>query len=371
MKNTSTLKAIVAGGGTGGHLYPGIAVADALADLVPGIQILFVGSQKPFEKQAVEKAGYTHKAIAIEGLKGRGLLLKIRSLAKLALSILTALAVVIRFRPAFILGVGGYASAPCMMAGMMMGIKTGIQEQNLIPGMVNRWLGKLAGRAYVSFEKTAEYFKPGKVKVLGNPIRKSLIEEAGEDRTGLINKPFTVLVLGGSQGAHAINKAVIEALPDLEGPGEFGFIHQTGLQDLEETIKSYANWPGSSDVRAFFHDMGNQYGLADLVICRAGASTVAELTALGKASIFIPFPHAADNHQEYNARALEEAGAAEVILEHDLSGAPLARRIRHYKEDTARLIEMEKNAGKLGKPRAAADIAEDVLVWINYNCKRQ
>ena len=368
MKTGSALKIIVAGGGTGGHLYPGIAVAEALAALVPGLQVLFVGSQKPFERQAVEKAGYVHKAIAVEGLKGRGLLLKIRSLFKLGLSIITALAVIVRFRPAFILGVGGYASAPCMIAGMMLGVKTGIQEQNLVPGMVNRWLGKVAGKAYVSFDKSTEYFKPGKAKVFGNPIRQSLLEEVSQEKEAINReiRPFTILILGGSQGAHAINKAVIEALDVLRDKGEIGFIHQTGQMDLEQTQKAYAAWPGPSDVRAFFHDMGNQYRQADLVICRAGASTVAEVTALGKACIFIPFPYAADNHQEFNARALEEIQAAEVILESNLTGKLLAERIQCFREDKARLVAMEKNAGQLGKPRAAMDIAEDILAWLDY-----
>ncbi|ACL04821.1 UDP-N-acetylglucosamine--N-acetylmuramyl-(pentapeptide) pyrophosphoryl-undecaprenol N-acetylglucosamine transferase [Desulfatibacillum aliphaticivorans] len=365
MKNDSALRIIIAGGGTGGHLYPGIAVAEALKSLVPNADILFVGSQKPFEKQAVDKAGYTHKAISVEGLKGRGLLLKVRSLFKLAASMITALALIIRFRPAMILGVGGYASAPCMLAGLMLFKKTGIQEQNLMPGMVNRWLGKVAGRAYVSFEKSTEYFKPGKAKVFGNPIRGSLLEEAAQAGPEATEKPFTVLVLGGSQGAHAINQAVIESLGELQNPEEIGFIHQTGQQDLETTQKAYRNWNGPSDVRAFFHDMGAQYKKADLVVCRAGASTVAEVTALGKACIFIPFPFAADNHQEYNARALEDVRAAEVILEDVLTGTLLAERIAFYKDHKARLKEMETAAKSLGKPRAAADIAEDVLTWLN------
>ncbi|SHI79181.1 UDP-N-acetylglucosamine-N-acetylmuramylpentapeptide N-acetylglucosamine transferase [Desulfatibacillum alkenivorans DSM 16219] len=365
MKNETALKMIIAGGGTGGHLYPGIAVAEAVKSLVPDVDILFVGSRKPFEKQAVEKAGYTHKAISVEGLKGRGLLLKIRSLFKLAVSMITALALIIRFRPAVILGVGGYASAPCMLAGLLLFKKTGIQEQNLMPGMVNRWLGKVAGRAYVSFEKSTEYFKPGKAKVFGNPIRGSLLEEAAQADPEAAEKPFTVLVLGGSQGAHAINRAVIESLEELQAPEEIGFIHQTGQQDLETTQKAYENWKGPSDVRAFFHDMGAQYKKADLVVCRAGASTVAEVTALGKACIFIPFPFAADNHQEYNARALEDLRAAEVILEDVLTGTLLAERIAFYKDHKARLREMETAAKSLGKPRAAADIAEDVLAWLN------
>ncbi|WP_051327143.1 undecaprenyldiphospho-muramoylpentapeptide beta-N-acetylglucosaminyltransferase [Desulfatibacillum aliphaticivorans] len=365
MKNETALKMIIAGGGTGGHLYPGIAVAEALKSLAPNADILFVGSQKPFEKQAVDKAGYTHKAISVEGLKGRGLLLKIRSLFKLAVSMVTALALIIRFRPAMILGVGGYASAPCMLAGLMLFKKTGIQEQNLMPGMVNRWLGKIAGRAYVSFEKSTEYFKPGKAKVFGNPIRGSLLAETVQADPEAAEKPFTVLVLGGSQGAHAINQAVIESLGELQNPEEIGFIHQTGQQDLETTQKAYENWNGPSDVRAFFHDMGAQYKKADLVVCRAGASTVAEVTALGKACIFIPFPFAADNHQEYNARALEDVRAAEVILEDVLTGTLLAERIAFYKDHKARLMDMETAAKSLGKPRAAADIAEDVLAWLN------
>ena len=231
--------------------------------------------------------------------------------------------------------------------------------------MVNRWLGKVAGKAYVSFEQSAGYFQPGKARVFGNPIRGSLLKEAAQAGPEAEAGLFTVLVLGGSQGAHAINRAVIEALGELQRPEEIGFIHQTGRQDLETTLEAYKSWNGASDVRAFFHDMGAQYKQADLVICRAGASTVAEVTALGKACIFIPFPFAADNHQEYNARALEEIQAGEVILEDALTGAVLAARIEYYKSHKARLKEMEAKAKSLGKPGAAMDIAKDVLAWLN------
>ncbi len=367
MRVSKPIKIVIAGGGTGGHLFPGIAVAQAFEAKAPGTEVLFVGGKKDFEKNAVKSAGFEHRALSVEGLKGRGLFNQIKALVKLCISIFSALGILIKFRPKLVLGVGGYASAPCVMAAFPLFIKTAIQEQNLAPGLTNRVLGRLAGRIYVSFAGTMDFFKAGKVRIFGNPVRKGLLSPKKMNLPQLENRTFTVLILGGSQGARGINKAMTDALTNLRRPGQFSFIHQTGEKDLIESQRAYEFWGGDAVVKPFFNDMEKQYGEADLVICRAGASTVAELTALGKPAIFIPFPQAADNHQEKNARALEEADAAEVILESALSGSILADRIIHYENDREALKAMGQKAGKLGRPGAAGDIAEDVLAWITRN----
>jgi UDP-N-acetylglucosamine--N-acetylmuramyl-(pentapeptide) pyrophosphoryl-undecaprenol N-acetylglucosamine transferase len=256
-----------------------------------------------------------------------------------------------------VVAVGGYAAGPVAVAAWMKGIPVALCEQNTVPGVTNRMLFPIAKRIYLSFENTRGKIDPLKKRVTGNPIRQQILAasrlEAKEKNT------FAVLVVGGSQGAHAINLAVIDALPHLGQGRKFHLAHQTGAEDQAQVADAYAKAGMDAEVKAFFHDMASRYSRADLVVCRAGATTVAELTALGKPALFIPYPFAADNHQEHNARALADQGAAQMVLERDLTGLDLARRLNALAGAPDVLAAMASKSRMLGKPDAARSIVDD------------
>ena len=271
-----------------------------------------------------------------------------------------------------VIGVGGYAAGPLATGAWLLGIKIVLHEQNILPGITNRILSRLADRIYVSFTDTLGGLNPAKVRFTGNPVRKEIRQCAKDQKDADIDdsrsgRPFTILILGGSQGAHSINMALLEAIEHIEEKNEFFFVHQTGIQDETRVKNAYRRHAISCKVRAFFNDMDRQYQKADLVICRAGATTVAEVTAIGKGVIFIPFPFAADNHQVLNARFLEKAGAAEMILEKDLSGKALVERISYYASSPERLYMMASRARDFGRPDAAALIVDDCYELLNWS----
>lgn len=361
---------LIAGGGTGGHLFPGIAIAESLLEKDPKTRILFVSTGNDFEKAVLSEKGFTLEAIRVEGIKGRGIMAKVRSLLKIPGAVMASIFILKRFRPCLVIGVGSYSSGPVALAAWMMGIPVVLHEQNIRPGITNRMLSRIADRIYVSFQGTQTVMDPGKIRMLGNPVRreirnagKALAENLQPSRSG-DPELMTIAVLGGSQGAHRINTAVIEALPHLVQDGGYRFIHQTGRADEAIVREAYAKAGIAAEVGAFFHDMAQLYTDADLLICRAGATTVAEVTSIGKGAIFIPYPYAADNHQVLNAQALVDEGAAELILEDDLSGALLAQTIRTLVRESGRIAEMNRKARTFGRPEAAAEIAADVYSLI-------
>lgn len=351
----SSFRLVVAGGGTGGHLFPGIAVAEAFLEINPINRILFLGTDRPLEKKILSQTSFCHEVIPAGGLKGLGFQRKIQSLFKIPQGILKAIRIYSRFCPHLVLGVGGYVSAPCIIAANLMGIPVALQEQNSLPGMTNRYLGKTANKIFVSFPETSKWFKEKKTIYAGNPVRKNIIQ-ASKNIQKQKHSHFTVFIIGGSQGAHAINQAVMAALDHLN-KDKIAFIHQTGQEDEQSITDAYKQKGFHADVRSFFHDMISQYQKADLIICRSGASTVAELTVLGKPSIFIPYPYAADNHQEKNASAIVDAGGAEMILEKELKGSILAERIKYLADNEKILEKMQKHSLLFGKPEAANQIA--------------
>ncbi len=356
-KSWRPLKVVIAGGGTGGHLFPGIAVAGAFAMRNEHSQILFVGAGRPFEKEALARAGYPHRTIAIEGIKGRGLWSQTRAAMKIPGALLRSAGILTDMQADLVVGVGGYAAGPVALAAWLKGLPMVLCEQNTVPGITNRMLFPAARRIYVSFENTRGKIDPLKKRVSGNPIRQQIIDAS---RVG--SRPdgkFTILVVGGSQGAHAINLAVMDALSHLGQRGDLRLVHQTGAHDLDRVAAAYGHAGIDAEVKAFFHDMASRYARADLVVCRAGATTVAELTALGKAALFVPFPFAADNHQELNARALVEEGAAQMILEKDLTGVQLARRLNALAGSPDLLAAMAARSKRLGRPDAARFIVDD------------
>ncbi len=358
--SASVLSIVIVGGGTGGHLFPGIAIAQEFMARNPQNRILFVGTGKPFELSIISEAGFAHKRITAEGIKRRGLLNQAVSILKIPKGIVESAKILKCFRPDIVVGVGSYAAGPLAVAAYLLNIKIVLHEQNLLPGITNRILSRFANRVYVSFNDTATVLNSKKTYFTGNPVRKEILQsKVNQKDDSRARKPFTVLVIGGSQGAHSINLALMGAIEHIKNKDNFFFVHQTGTQDEMNVKRAYRNHSIPCEVRSFFKDMARQYQRADLVICRAGATTVAEITAIGKSVIFIPFPFAADNHQVLNARSLEKAGAAEVILEENLSGKAVAERIDYYFSNPERLHNMALRARRFGRPDAAADIVDD------------
>jgi UDP-N-acetylglucosamine--N-acetylmuramyl-(pentapeptide) pyrophosphoryl-undecaprenol N-acetylglucosamine transferase len=357
------LRVVIAGGGTGGHVFPGIALAQAFMHRNSESRILFVGTGNQFERRVFSATPFPHTTIPAEGIKGRGVVQKLRAVAKLPLGVFVAMGILRRFGAQLVVGVGGYSSAPVAIGAWFMGIPIILQEQNLVPGMANRLLGRLSRQIHVSFGQTRIGFDARKIRVSGNPVRDVFVavstkptppmtKEGAKDR-------FTVLVCGGSQGAHAINQAVVGALLYLKKHKRLFLIHQTGAAD-EADVRAAQEAHGICGRTAdFFVDMATQYAEADLVICRAGATTVAELTALGKPAMLIPYPHAADQHQLLNAKILANEGAAELIQEPALNGRMLADRILFYADHPDCLMQMAARSRELGRPQAAADIVDD------------
>lgn len=369
-KALHAMRVVIAGGGTGGHLFPGIAVAEAFMDRNSKNRILFVSTGNPLELSVLSKTDFELAPIPAEGIKGRGFRNQFRSMLKIPRGIFESIGILSRFKPDLVMGVGSYASGPVAAAAWLLRIKIVLHEQNILPGITNRMLGRIADRIYVSFENTKAAFNPEKVVYTGNPVRKEILESAGDPES--LNRgndrrrqPFTLLILGGSQGAHRVNTAMAEAAEYIKDKDRFFFVHQTGVTDETMVKQAYQNQGISCEVKSFFSDMAALYRKADLVIGRAGATTVAELTATGKAVIFIPYPFAADDHQVLNAQTLTEAGAAEMILQNDLTGKVLSERIIYYATHPETLERVASRAKALGKPGAANTIVEDCyrLVW--------
>lgn len=353
------MRLIMAGGGTGGHLFPGLAVAEEFRRRDADVQILFVGSRWGIESRVVPQHAYPLELLPIRGLKGRGL----RGLREGALgvpkSVWRSLGIIRRFRPHFIIGLGGYASGPLLLAGVARRIRCAIMEQNVRPGLTNRVLGWVVDRVFTGYAESAAYFPKGKVVLAGTPVRWKRLPEVGT------SSAFTLLVFGGSAGAHRLNVVLPGALALLgDLAASFRIVHQTGRADLEEVKAAYASLPCESEVLPFIDRMDEVYAAADLVVCRAGASTLSEVCAFGKAVILVPYPYAVDDHQRLNGQALRDAGAAEMILEDELSSEVLARTIRRLYEDEGRRTAMGRAASKLAQPDAAARIVDECCALV-------
>ncbi len=353
------MRVLIAGGGTGGHLFPGIALAEEVVTRHPRNDVVFVGTQRGLEARVVPANGFVLEKISARGLKGMGALKLLAGVLALPLAFLESWRILRRYRPDVVVGVGGYASGPVVLTAWLLRIPTALQEQNALAGLTNRVLGRFVDAAFVSFEEARRFFPAKRAQLLGNPIRRGLLENFL--RSSKPHERFTVLVFGGSLGAHGLNTRVVGALEHLAAvKGELSIVHQTGKQDLEAVKRGYAERGIDADVREFIDDMSSAYLGADLVVCRAGATTLAELTVCKKPAILVPFPFATDDHQAVNARALVDAGAALMFREAELTGEGLARAILDLKQHPEKLQRMEKAAGQLGRPEAAREIA-DVL----------
>ena len=344
---------IIAGGGTGGHLFPGIAIAQAFLEKDPGTRILFVGTDRPLERETLAKYDFDHQVVTALGFKGLSWRAKARAVSALFKGVQEARNIVAQFQPQLVVGVGGYSSAPVALAARRAGVPLVICEQNLRPGLTNRLLARLAQRIFVSFKATS--LPGGRHKILwtGNPVRQELINNAAAVKPD--EDTLNLLIMGGSQGAHAINMAMVEAIRKIDGH-DLKIVHQTGKADFERVQKAYAETTIDATVTPFIHDMGRAYGRAHLLICRAGATTIAEISAVGKPALFIPFAQAADNHQTLNTKPLQEAGAAHIILENEATGQQVAAWIDRFQKDRAALMQMAGNAQKLRRADAAQTI---------------
>ncbi len=353
------MRVLIAGGGTGGHLFPGIALAEEIVTRHPRNDVVFVGTERGLEARIVPQNGFVFEAIKSRGLKGMGLAKMGLGLALLPVSFFSAARLLRKYRPDVVVGVGGYSSGPVVLMAWLMRVPTAIQEQNALPGLTNRILGRFAQAVFLSFETAVQFFPRARAYGLGNPIRRGMIENFLRPKNA--HERFTLLVFGGSLGAKGINERVLAALPYLNDlKGRLHIIHQTGEGDLQRVTQGYAEQNFPAEIREFIDDMAGAYLGADLVLCRAGATTLAELTICKKASILVPFPFATDDHQALNGQALVDAGAAVMFRESELTGEKLAATIRELKDNPARLAKMEKAAGVLGRPQAAQEIA-DVL----------
>lgn len=341
---------IVAGGGTGGHLFPGLAVAEALV-AQGDAQILFVGSNQGIEARAIPQTRFPFEALAIEGLRGRGWRGALILAWQLPWALARALRIIGTFRPQLVLGLGGYGSVPVVVAAWLRRVPSVLLEQNAHPGLANRALGYLARRVCTTFGDSARFFPRGRAVHTGNPVR--ALSSAARPAPG----HFTVFVFGGSQGAHTINCAAVDTVAILrsELPG-LRVIHQTGAADGEWVAQRYRDMGIAAEVTPFVHDMGAAYARADLVICRAGATTLAELSSVGKPAILVPYPFAADDHQRANAEIMVRQGAAELILDKELSGARLAASVQALAGDRKLLEAMGRAARQLAMPDAVARV---------------
>ena len=353
------IKVMIACGGTGGHLFPGIAIAEAMVSLKPSTSIVFAGTNRGLEGSLIPQKGWPLLSVGSMSIKDRKGLGRIVAYARLPFSILEAMRVIKRERPQMLIGIGGYAAGPLTLAAALMKIPTAIVEPNAIAGFANRMLGRFVSRVYTGFPEAAEFFPKKKVLLTGNPVREEIV--AIKRNNSVTHDAMTIFCFGGSQGALALNRALIAALPHLAGSQEkLRFIHQVGEhENIEAVRRAYADNGFEAKVFAFTDRIWEFYERADLIICRAGAITVAELSVIGLPAIFVPYPYAADDHQRANAESLVRREAAEMVLQQDLSGERLASEIKKMTKE--RLTTMAAASNRAGRPDAAKKIVEDCL----------
>jgi UDP-N-acetylglucosamine--N-acetylmuramyl-(pentapeptide) pyrophosphoryl-undecaprenol N-acetylglucosamine transferase len=360
------VRVVIAGGGTGGHLYPGIALARELQRRDRSVVVSFVGTAAGLEARVVPREGLPLDLIRVSGLKGKPAAQLVRGVLGLPRAAVDAWRVISARRPHVVVGVGGFASGPVLALAWLRRIPTLVLEQNARPGLTNRLLAPVVGAAAVNFEEALRFF-PRTGFVAGNPVRAGFFAPADEEaneKSELAtprNRAARVLIVGGSQGAHAINMAVVAAAPRLAAAGpRLAITHQTGARDLAVVRDAFERVGLAARVEAFIHEMDREMTRADLVIARAGATTLSELAAAGRPALLVPLPTATDDHQRRNAEAVARAGAAVVVEERDLTGDRLAGEIDALIDNPRRLVEMGRAAKALARPDAAERIADRV-----------
>jgi UDP-N-acetylglucosamine--N-acetylmuramyl-(pentapeptide) pyrophosphoryl-undecaprenol N-acetylglucosamine transferase len=356
------MKVVIAGGGTGGHVFPGIAVAKELKKIFMDAEIMFVGTHEGIEGRVIPQEGFQIKFIRSEGIVKRGIYLSLKGIFKVPLSIKDSYIFLREMKPDVVCGVGGYCSGPVLFSAYLMKIPTIIHEQNTVPGFTNKLLGRFVNIIAVTYLESMNSFSKDRTYLTGNPVRDEILrgdKHRGYKTFHLDKDLFTIFVFGGSAGASKINKALSESLVYLEEyRDKIQFLHQTGEKDFNFVREFYQSRNFKGTIIPFVYDMADAYAVADLVISRAGATTLSELTACGKAAILIPYPFAAGNHQEMNAKKLWDLGAAQMIHDKDLKGKILSDLIKYFIEDPDAIAEMERISRSLGKPDATKKIVE-------------
>lgn len=351
---------LIVGGGTGGHVIPGLAVGKELRKR--GHAVEFVGTSQGIEMRLAPEAGFPLRLLRVGALKQVSWKRRLRTAFELPASFFTAVRILEETRPGAVFSMGGYASGPVTLMAAMKEIPIVVMEPNAMPGFTHRLIGPLVSRALLGFEQAARYFPSGRWEVSGIPIREEFFHVPVKTHAA----PFTVLITGGSQGSHRLNAAATESLALWKGAGwldRMVFLHQTGEREYNDVCFRYQSAGAQAEVAPFIRDMPGAFARADVVVCRSGASAVAELSAAGRASLLVPFPFAADQHQLRNAEAMQAAGAARLVADRDLTGQRLFDELRAMLEQPARLMEMEAAARKQARPGAtqrAAEVLESV-----------
>jgi UDP-N-acetylglucosamine--N-acetylmuramyl-(pentapeptide) pyrophosphoryl-undecaprenol N-acetylglucosamine transferase len=366
------MKLVIAGGGTGGHLFPGIAVAEEFLGRNPANEVLFVGSERGIEARVIPQLGYRLELVSAAGVKGKWLGAQLKGALLLLYGYAQSRKILREFKPDMVLGVGGYASLPMVLAARGMDIPRFIHEQNALPGMTNKLLARFVDSVFISLEEARQFFPEKKTLLTGNPLRQQILESLGASpnpptipplsKGGSEQGGFHIFIFGGSQGAHALNVALPQALARLGNQNrQITIVHQTGENDLSDVRQAYRNAGIEAEVRPFIDDMAREYRRADLIVCRAGATTIAEITAIGKACLFVPFPHATDDHQRKNAEALLKRGACAMVPEREMTPEHLATVLAGLMDDHAALDRMAENAASLARTDAARVIVDEML----------
>jgi UDP-N-acetylglucosamine--N-acetylmuramyl-(pentapeptide) pyrophosphoryl-undecaprenol N-acetylglucosamine transferase len=353
------MRLLIAGGGTGGHLFPALAVARAVKVEDPAAGILFVGTLHGIEAKIVPGSDYPIRFISARGMRKTGIFNAIRASLELPLGVCQSVRIIRSFRPDVVLGVGGYASGPTLSAAVLMRVPTAIQEQNSVMGTTNRILARFVDRIFISWQNTDPPTRPEKTMLTGNPVREDIFETVSQERA---RDGFNILIFGGSRGARSINQALAANL-DMLAPlaGRVRVLHQTGQGTADEVKSAYDKAGIEADVREFIDNMGPTYQWADVVVCRSGASSLAEITALGKPAIVVPYPYAIGDHQMRNAQVLESEGAVRIIRDEDLKNGALVKEIRTVLGHPDMLSEMARKSRTFGRPDAARAIARELL----------
>jgi UDP-N-acetylglucosamine--N-acetylmuramyl-(pentapeptide) pyrophosphoryl-undecaprenol N-acetylglucosamine transferase len=364
------LKIIVSGGGTGGHIYPALTLIRTIQKQIKSVEILYVGTKVGLEADIIPKEGISFTTIDIRGFERKLSLKNVQTVGKAMYGVMKAQRIVRHFHPDVVVGTGGYVCGPILLAASLMGIPTLIQEQNVIPGITNKILSKFVTKIAVGYKEAAAHFPAAKVVFTGNPIRSEVLSAdraAGFVEFGFDPNKKTVLVSGGSRGARSINRAMIDVLKHFAGDARIQVLHVTGKDEYSDVMQRVVqagiamDFVDNISIRPYLYNMPQAMAIADLAVFRAGATGLAELTAKGIPSILIPYPYAAENHQEYNARALDKVGAAYMILNRELTAEKLISAIETLIYHEEKLSEMARASFALGRPQAAEDIAAMVI----------
>ncbi len=374
MTDKHIINILIAGGGTGGHLYPGIAVAEELLKHENIGDVVFVGTAAGLEASVVPREGFHVEFVRAAGLVGMSAFRKVMAVYLLFLAMIDSYRIISRYRPRLIVGSGGYASFATVFAGVTRMIPTIILEQNSVPGLANRLLGKFVDVVCVTYQESMRFFPKNKTYLTGNPIRERVLKGSKVSACklfGLEKDRFTILVFGGSLGAHSINQSIVESLQYLlDLRNDIQFLHQTGEKDYGYVRDAYRNYGFSGVAAPFIFQMAEAYAICDMIVSRAGASTLAEITAVGRPAILVPYPFAAANHQEHNARKMERLDAAFMVPDREMDGKIVADRIKELYVNEDLREEMRQNCGSLGQRNAAGKVCGMAMALIGRRMKK-